>query len=46
MSAREFHLRTPLSDSDVERLRIGDIVYLSGTSSRPGTRPTSWPLKY
>jgi len=31
MSAREFHLRTPLSDSDVERLRIGDIVYLSGT---------------
>ncbi|MGC9071252.1 MAG: FumA C-terminus/TtdB family hydratase beta subunit [Acidilobus sp.] len=31
MSAREFHLRTPLSDSDVEQLRIGDIVYLSGT---------------
>jgi tartrate/fumarate subfamily iron-sulfur-dependent hydro-lyase beta chain len=31
MSAREFYLRTPLSDSDVERLRIGDIVYLSGT---------------
>jgi tartrate/fumarate subfamily iron-sulfur-dependent hydro-lyase beta chain len=30
-SAREFHLRTPLRDEDVEALRIGDVVYLSGT---------------
>ncbi len=28
--ARVFHLRTPLSDEDVEKLRIGDIVYVSG----------------
>ncbi len=31
MSAREFHLRTPLTDEDVGKLRIGDIVYISGT---------------
>jgi tartrate/fumarate subfamily iron-sulfur-dependent hydro-lyase beta chain len=30
-SAREFHLRTPLRDEDVEKLRIGDVVYLTGT---------------
>jgi len=30
-SAREFRLRTPLRDEDVEALRIGDVVYLSGT---------------
>ncbi|MGH2355398.1 MAG: fumarate hydratase [Chloroflexota bacterium] len=27
---REFHLAVPLSDDDVRRLRVGDIVYLSG----------------
>ncbi|MEB3816923.1 MAG: FumA C-terminus/TtdB family hydratase beta subunit [Desulfurococcales archaeon] len=27
----EYRLRTPLSDEDVERLRVGDIVYISGT---------------
>ncbi len=27
---RVFHLRTPLSDEDVEKLRVGDIVYVSG----------------
>ena len=26
-----FHLRTPLRDEDVEKLRLGDIIYLSGT---------------
>ena len=26
----EFHLTSPLRDSDVEKLRIGDIVYISG----------------
>jgi len=26
-----YHLRIPLKDEDVEKLRIGDIVYLSGT---------------
>ena len=29
--AREFHLRTPLTDDVVEELRVGDVVYLSGT---------------
>jgi len=28
--SRVFHLRTPLSDEDVEKLRVGDIVYVSG----------------
>ncbi len=28
--ARVFRLRTPLSDEDVEKLRVGDIVYVSG----------------
>ncbi|MEB3807026.1 MAG: FumA C-terminus/TtdB family hydratase beta subunit [Desulfurococcales archaeon] len=28
--SRVFHLRTPLSDEDVEKLRIGDIVYVTG----------------
>ena len=27
---RVFHLSTPLSEEDVRRLRIGDVVYLSG----------------
>jgi len=27
---REFHLRVPLSESDVRQLRAGDVVYLSG----------------
>ncbi len=26
-----YHLRTPLKEEDIEKLRIGDIVYLSGT---------------
>jgi tartrate/fumarate subfamily iron-sulfur-dependent hydro-lyase beta chain len=26
----EYRLRTPLSDEDVEKLRVGDIVYVSG----------------
>ncbi len=30
MEGREYRLRTPLSREDVERLRVGDIVYLSG----------------
>ena len=29
--AREFHLRTPLTDDIIEELRVGDVVYLSGT---------------
>ncbi len=28
--ARVFHLKTPLSDEDVSRLRVGDIVYVTG----------------
>jgi L(+)-tartrate dehydratase alpha subunit len=28
--AREWHLKTPLSEADVRQLRAGDIVYLSG----------------
>ena len=28
--ARVFHLRTPISDSDVEKLRVGDIIYVTG----------------
>ncbi|HEY3273053.1 MAG TPA: FumA C-terminus/TtdB family hydratase beta subunit [Methanocella sp.] len=27
----EYHLRTPLTRSDVDKLRVGDVVYLSGT---------------
>lgn len=30
MSGREYRLRTPLSDEDVEKLRVGDIVYITG----------------
>ncbi len=30
MEARIFRLRTPLSESDVEELRVGDIVYVTG----------------
>ena len=26
----EYHLKTPLSESDVRKLRVGDIVYISG----------------
>lgn len=29
--SRVFHLKTPLRDEDVEQLKLGDIVYLSGT---------------
>ena len=28
--SRVFHLRTPLSDEDIEKLRVGDIVYVTG----------------
>ncbi|NOZ31175.1 MAG: fumarate hydratase, partial [Crenarchaeota archaeon] len=28
--ARVFHLKTPLTDEDVEKLRVGDIVYITG----------------
>ncbi|MCE4628533.1 MAG: FumA C-terminus/TtdB family hydratase beta subunit [Desulfurococcales archaeon] len=28
--ARVFHLRTPISDEDVEKLRVGDIIYITG----------------
>lgn len=28
---REFHLTVPLSEADVRQLRVGDVVYLSGT---------------
>lgn len=28
--ARIFHLKTPLMDEDVEKLRVGDIVYITG----------------
>ncbi len=28
--ARVFHLKTPLSDEDVTKLRVGDIVYVTG----------------
>ena len=28
--ARVFHLRTPISDEDVEKLRVGDIIYVTG----------------
>ncbi len=31
MSAREFHLRTPLTDDIIVQLHAGDVVYLSGT---------------
>jgi fumarate hydratase subunit beta len=27
----EYHLKTPLSEADVRKLRAGDVVYLSGT---------------
>jgi len=27
----EYHLRTPLTDADIEKLKAGDIVYLNGT---------------
>lgn len=30
MEARVFRLKTPLSGSDIEELRVGDIVYVSG----------------
>lgn len=30
MSGREYRLRTPLRDEDVEKLRVGDIVYITG----------------
>jgi len=28
--ARVFHLKTPLTDEEVEKLRVGDIVYITG----------------
>ncbi|GAF40963.1 L(+)-tartrate dehydratase subunit beta [Agrilactobacillus composti DSM 18527 = JCM 14202] len=28
---RTFHLTTPISDADLEEIRIGDIIYLNGT---------------
>ncbi|MCE4617996.1 MAG: FumA C-terminus/TtdB family hydratase beta subunit [Desulfurococcales archaeon] len=28
--ARIFHLKTPLTDEEVEKLRVGDIVYITG----------------
>ncbi|MEB3788518.1 MAG: FumA C-terminus/TtdB family hydratase beta subunit [Desulfurococcales archaeon] len=28
--ARVFHLKTPLSDEDISKLRVGDIVYVTG----------------
>ncbi len=31
MTRREFKLTAPLTDSDIEQLKSGDIVYLSGT---------------
>lgn len=28
---KEFHLTTPISDEDIQDIRVGDIVYLTGT---------------
>ncbi|MHA1594107.1 MAG: FumA C-terminus/TtdB family hydratase beta subunit [Candidatus Baldrarchaeia archaeon] len=30
-AVREYHLRTPLTEGVIRKLRVGDIVYLSGT---------------
>jgi len=30
MDMGEYHLKTPLSESDVRKLKVGDIVYISG----------------
>lgn len=37
----EVLLRPPFSDEDVEQLKIGDHVRITGPSTRPGTRRTS-----
>ena len=38
------HLRTPLCDEDIEKLLIGDIVYLSGTiyTARDAAHQRMW----
>ena len=35
----EYHLRSPLSEADVQKLVAGDMVFLSGASSPPVTKP-------
>lgn len=27
----DYHLKTPLSDGDIEKLRSGDVVFITGT---------------
>ncbi|MFH1403296.1 MAG: fumarate hydratase C-terminal domain-containing protein, partial [Candidatus Altiarchaeota archaeon] len=27
---KEYHLETPLSEEDVRKLRVGDVVYITG----------------
>ena len=35
----EYHLRSPLSEADVQKLVAGDMAFLSGSSSLPATKP-------
>ena len=37
----EYHLTTPLTRADLDPLRAGDTVLLSGTCTPPGTPPIS-----
>ncbi len=30
MESRVFHLRTPISDEEIEKLRVGDVLYVTG----------------
>ena len=39
-----YHLSTPLSESDVERLNIGDVVYVSGSSFTCRSRLHRWVI--
>ena len=39
-----YHLKTPLSQTDVEQLRIGDVVYVSGDAFTCRSRLHRWVL--
>ena len=31
---KTYHLQTPLSEKDIEKLEIGDVVYLTGSNNQ------------
>ncbi len=40
----EYHLKTPLSEADVEQLKTGDVVYISGNAFTCRSRLHRWVL--